>query len=101
ISKVKKTPIYFWVLDQWPETLVSMGVVRSKFLIFILSNFSKFIYRNCAAILGQSERFLQNLQKYEVPLNKLQYFPNWAEENFNQIENIRPAKKIKRKKITS
>ena len=36
-KKVFKAPIYFWVLDQWPETLVSMGIIRSKFLMYIFS----------------------------------------------------------------
>ena len=95
-SKIKKAPIYFWVLDQWPETLVSMGIIRSKILVSLFSILSKYIYKNYTCILGQSESFLNNIKKYNVPKEKLFYFPNWAEDNFNQTNKVSIAPEILR-----
>jgi glycosyltransferase involved in cell wall biosynthesis len=95
VSKVKKAPIYFWVLDQWPETLISMGVIRSRITIYFFSCLSNYIYKNCTAILGQSESFLKNIEKkYDVSKNKLYYFPNWAEEIFTSMTSDNCAPEI-------
>ena len=32
-----RIPIVFWVLDLWPETLKSLNVVRSKFLLYLIT----------------------------------------------------------------
>ena len=97
-SKITKAPIYFWVLDQWPETLVSMGVIKSKMSLYVFSLLSKYIYKNCAVILGQTESFLENIEKYGVPKNKLRCLPNWAEDIFLKTDEVKPAKEIRKKK---
>ena len=98
ISWIKKAPIYFWVLDQWPETLISMGIIKSKLTIYLFSVLSRYIYSKCHIILGQSESFLKNIKKYNVPSKKLHYFPNWAEEDFNNAENTTHASEIRKDK---
>ena len=98
LSKFKKAPIYFWVLDQWPETLISMGIIKSRMTIYFFSSMTNFIYQNCAAILGQSESFLKNIENYKISKNKLHYFPNWAEDIFASVTSANCAPEILRKK---
>ena len=95
---IKKSPNLFWVLDQWPETLISMGIIKSKLTIYLFSVLSRYIYSKCHIILGQSESFLKNIKKYNVPSKKLHYFPNWAEEDFNNAENTTHAPEIRKDK---
>ena len=59
---------------------------------------SKFIYSNSHIILGQTESFLKNIEKYGVPKNKLYYFPNWAEDIFRTLLAFKMRKKLGKKK---
>ena len=89
----------FWVLDQWPETLISMGIINSKLTIYLFSVLSRYIYSKCHIILGQSESFLKNIKKYNVPSKKLHYFPNWAEEDFHNVKIQHMHQKLEKIKM--
>ena len=81
---IKKTPIVFWVLDLWPETLQAVGVIQSPFLLKMVGMLVKFIYRHCDLILAQSQSFIKGIGKYCGDREKIRYFPSWSEELFNQ-----------------
>jgi colanic acid biosynthesis glycosyl transferase WcaI len=98
-SRLKKAPIYFWVLDQWPETLVAMGIIKSKYSIAIFAAMTRFIYANCTAILGQSQPFLDKISEHGVEADRLYYFPNWAEDIFDN-KTVKAAPEIKRDKTS-
>lgn len=83
LSRVKKTPIVFWVLDLWPETLVALGIFRSPIIIVLVEYLVRFIYGACTLILCQSQSFCENVKKYCQNNEKIHYFPNWAEDVFN------------------
>ncbi len=80
MANIKKAPVVLWVLDLWPETLVSLGVVRSPFLLSYLSRMVSFIYNRCTLVLGQSHSFLTNIALYCDDKSKIRYLPSWAEE---------------------
>lgn len=77
--KITKTPVIFWVLDLWPETLKAIGVVKSPFLLSLVGRLVKLIYNQCDMVLGQSKGFLKNIAQYCTDQTKIHYFPNWAE----------------------
>jgi len=80
IARIKRAPVVFWVQDLWPETLVALGVVRSKIVLGAVGSLVRFIYNRCALVLGQSQGFLESISKYCNDEKKIRYFPNWAEE---------------------
>lgn len=82
ISKVKKTPVVFWVLDLWPETLSAVDKVQSPFILKLIEYLVKYIYRRCTLILGQSRTFVDEIAKYCDDKTKIHYFPSWAEDTF-------------------
>lgn len=82
LSKVKKAPIVFWVLDLWPETLAAMGAVSSPLVLAWVGNMVRFIYNRCTLILGQSRSFLECIANHCSDQMKIRYFPSWAEEVF-------------------
>ncbi len=82
IKKIKKIPICFWVQDLWPESVISAGNIKSKFIIKIILLLVKYIYNNCDKILVQSKGFIQSLVDKGVYGTKLVYYPNWAENIF-------------------
>jgi colanic acid biosynthesis glycosyl transferase WcaI len=93
LGRIKKTPIVFWVLDLWPDTLAAIGVIRSQKLLAAVGKLVKFIYENCTLLLGQSNSFLEDIGKYCYDKNKIHYFPSWAEDIFS-IENTSPAPEV-------
>jgi len=88
LSALKRTPIVFWVLDLWPETLEALGVVRSPFLLRLIGRMVQFIYDRCALVLGQSRGLLQSIAQRCVNEQNIRYFPSWAEDVFDSIEAI-------------
>lgn len=79
LGKLKNTPVLFWVLDLWPETLKAVNAVRSPFILRLVGYLASFIYNHCTLVLGQSHAFLKNIQKYCNDERKIKYFPSWAE----------------------
>lgn len=93
IGYFKKSPTFLWVLDLWPESLKGVGVLKSKFINYIIKLLVKYIYTRCNVILGQSRSFVENIQNYLLDKKKVIYFPNWSEEIFKD-NNITPSKKL-------
>jgi colanic acid biosynthesis glycosyl transferase WcaI len=79
ISKVKGTPILFWVQDLWPESLSATGTIRSPRILGAVASLVRWVYRGCAKVLVQSEAFVQPILHLGVGLDKIRYFPNSAE----------------------
>ena len=84
LKKLKNTPVVFWVLDLWPETLSALGVVKSPILLGLVSKLVSFIYNRCNLILGQSRGFKNAINKYCEDKTKFRYFPNWSESVFEE-----------------
>lgn len=91
IKKIKKTPIFLWVLDLWPESLSAVGAVRSGLLIQAIGRMVSWVYKNCDHILVQSRSFVGSIQKYCLDVDqagKVLYFPSWAEQVFGQESQV-------------
>jgi colanic acid biosynthesis glycosyl transferase WcaI len=86
LKKIKKAPMFFWVLDLWPETLQVLGVIKSKFIISLFSFLATYIYKNSDLILGQSRGFVNRINKYCQDSAKIKYFPSWAENLHEDIK---------------
>ena len=85
LRKLKKSPLIFWVLDLWPNTLQAIGVVRSELILKSIGLLVSFIYKRCDLILGQSKSFLPEIQSYSGD-KRVEYFPSWAELLFQPPE---------------
>lgn len=90
---VKRTPLAFWVLDLWPETLQAIGVVRSRTLLLAVGKLVAFIYKRCDLILAQSKSFIPQIQKYAGDDSRVLYFPSWAESVFD-MQQVVPASEV-------
>jgi glycosyltransferase involved in cell wall biosynthesis len=80
IKKINKTPIYFWVLDLWPESLQSAGGINNKLVLGFFNQIVKYVYNNSDKILISSRGFSKSILNKGDYLDKLVYFPNWAED---------------------
>lgn len=84
VKKIQKIPIYFWVLDLWPESLESAGGIKNKKILGFFESMVKFLYRNSDKILISSKGFKQSILKKGNFEDKIIYFPNWAEKSINE-----------------
>ena len=89
IKKLLKIPFYFWVLDLWPESLVSAGGVRNKYVLNFFTRITKFVYSNSDRILISSRGFRNSILEKGENEAKLVYFPNWAENIFSKCNECR------------
>ncbi len=93
IRYLKKTPLVFWILDLWPETLEAVGVVRSQKVLKAVGLLVSFIYNRCDLILAQSRSFIPKIRQYCQPEKSVEYFPSWSDAKFDFSE-IEPAKEV-------
>jgi len=77
-----KAPILFWVLDLWPESLSATGAISSPWILSLVDRGVRWIYAQCARILVQSRAFTPNIEKLGVPRERINYFPNWTESEY-------------------
>jgi len=83
IKKICKIPIYFWVLDLWPESLTSAGGIKNKFVLGFFDKIVKYIYNNSDKILISSKGFRKSILEKGNYADKLIYFPNWSEDTIS------------------
>lgn len=86
LKKIKKVPVVMWVLDLWPESLSATEAVRSRFILDGVERFVRFIYRHCERIFVASEGYIPSIVSRSGKLEKIRFFPNWAEEIFERIQ---------------
>lgn len=76
---IKRCPVAFWVLDQWPETLSAVGIVKSGSALRLLGRLVSFIYNRCDLVLSQSKSLMAQIGRYCEDPGRISYFPSWAE----------------------
>lgn len=76
-------PMFFWVLDLWPESLQAAGNINNRFVIDFFTGVTRLIYRNSDKILMSSNGFRKSILEKGDFADKLVYFPNWAEDIFS------------------
>lgn len=81
IKKIRKTPIHFWVLDLWPESLTAAGGINNKHIIGFFEKVTKWIYGNSDTILIGSKGYRQSIIQKGDFNKKIKYFPNWVEDS--------------------
>ncbi len=80
IKKIQKIPVYFWILDLWPESLEVAGGIKNK---WVLAYFRKLVirfYKHSEKILISSKGFKKSIVEKGNFASKIVYFPNWAED---------------------
>ena len=79
-SKIKVCKSFVWVLDMWPDILLELNILKNNYFYKIISEISKFIYRNFDYILCQSKSFQEKIYSYNNNNNNNNiYFPAWPE----------------------
>lgn len=80
LSKRQNIPLLFWVLDLWPESLISAGGISNPLIIKPQIRMVQKVYDQCSKILISSKGFEKSICEKGDYKDKLVYFPNWAED---------------------
>ena len=91
LKKIKRVPLFIWILDLWPETLTAVKAVRSPRVVKFVERLVRFIYRQCDLVLVASKGFIPSISSKGVNPEKIAFFPNWAEDIYQPID---PAKAV-------
>ena len=80
VKRIQRIPMYFWVLDLWPESLTAAIGLRNKFILGIFSRMVQRFYRNSDKILISSKGFAKSICENGDFVSKIIYFPNWVDK---------------------
>ncbi len=80
LAKRQQIPLLFWVLDLWPESLISAGGISNPLIIKPQIKMVQKVYNQCTKILISSKGFEKSICEKGNYKDKLVYFPNWAED---------------------
>ena len=85
--KNKNTPVFLWVLDLWPESLITLMKIQNRVVTKVLDSLVSFIYFHSDFILTSSRSFEKSIRLKTGPDKEIFYFPNWAEDVYTKGEN--------------
>lgn len=83
ISKIKKIPSYIYIQDLWPETFYSIVNISNLKLRKLMKVFCIKVYNSFSNILIASEGYRDILKKDRINNEKIEYFPQWAEDFYS------------------
>jgi colanic acid biosynthesis glycosyl transferase WcaI len=80
-KKIIGVPLYFWVLDIWPDSAISGGI-KSKLIISFLKRLCVYIYSSADTLFLSSNGFKAKINQMGVTKSKFVYFPQWIETDY-------------------
>lgn len=86
-KKLRRVPLFTWVLDLWPESLTAAGGINNKMVLGFFNRFVKKEYKWSDKILTSSRSFDQSILTYGEYENKIIYFPQWGDGAYGQFSN--------------
>ncbi|MBO9552008.1 glycosyltransferase family 4 protein [Pseudomonas sp.] len=98
LGRLKRAPVFIWVLDLWPETLRAVNVIHDPRLLGLVGKVVSWIYNRTDYLLLQSHGFFDNVRRYctrPIDAERLVYFPSWAEDDFS-APSVAPSKLVMR-----
>jgi len=76
LAALKGVPFVFEVRDLWPAVFVDLGVLRNRFIIWILEALEMFLYRQSAAVVTVTDSFRDILVSRGLPPEKVHTITN-------------------------
>ena len=74
-------PVVLWVQDLWPESLSATGHVRNPWILKLVEQVVRFIYRHADLLLVQSKAFIEPVRLLASD-TLIKYYPNSVDDSF-------------------
>lgn len=88
VKKIQRIPMYFWVLDLWPESLTAAIGMRNRFVLGFFSKMVRWFYCNSDKILISSKGFKESICEMGDFASKIVYFPNWVDSALISVSEV-------------
>ncbi|MDC1382719.1 glycosyltransferase family 4 protein [Candidatus Puniceispirillum sp.] len=98
-SKIIGVPVFFWILDLWPESLRATKAIESLFLLNAVNYWVKWVYARCEILFISSRSFSKSLKLQGIQTDKIKYLPNWIEKDYEAHQSICKKKELEYFKI--
>jgi len=79
LGKIKKTPFIFNAQDIFPQSVIDLGLLRSKILIKISELMERFIYKKASYITVHSAGNRENIISKNINPEKVVVIHNWVD----------------------
>lgn len=86
-KKLRRVPLYTWVLDLWPESLTAAGGINNKYVLAFFKHYVKSQYKHSDKILISSRSFEKSILEYGDYKDKIVYYPQWSDASPNDNVN--------------
>ncbi|MDN7241716.1 glycosyltransferase family 4 protein [Planococcus sp. N028] len=81
-----KIPCYLYVQDLWPENVEIITGIKNKRILGAIGKMVDYIYSHCSKIFTTSNSFVKSINNRGVPIEKIEYWPQYAEEFYKPLE---------------
>jgi len=79
LSKLRKVPVYSWIMDIWPDAMKNSVSPRMyKMVGPVLGDITRWVYKNSHKILITSKGFETLINRSGNFSDKIIYYPNWS-----------------------
>ncbi|MDP3306586.1 MAG: glycosyltransferase family 4 protein [Erysipelotrichaceae bacterium] len=85
-AKKLNIPCYLYVQDLWPENVQVITGITNKNVIGAIGKMVDYIYKRCTMIFTTSESFVKSIHDRDVPMSKIEFWPQYAEDFYVPLE---------------
>ena len=93
-AKKRKIPCYLYVQDLWPENVEIITGITNKKIIGGIGKMVDYIYSGCTKIFTTSNSFVTSIESRGVPIEKIEYWPQYAEDFYKPLNKMSEHKII-------
>lgn len=88
VKRIQRIPMYFWVLDLWPESITAATGMQNKFILGIFAKMVQWFYHRSDKILISSRGFERSICEKGDFASKIVYFPNWVDSALTATSDV-------------
>ncbi|MHB0809368.1 MAG: glycosyltransferase family 4 protein [Facklamia hominis] len=85
LAKKTKAKTILYVLDLWPENIEVAAGIKNRFILNSIRRMVSYIYHRTDRILASSKSFVQEIMSFNLPKDKVLYWPQYGEEIYVPI----------------
>lgn len=79
-AKRKNIPCYLYVTDLWPDNVEIVTGIHNVKILGAINAMVNYIYKHSTMIFTSSESFIEKMIERGVPREKIQFWPQYAED---------------------
>lgn len=87
VSRLKRAPWVLEIRDLWPESILTVGAIRNRYLIRMLEYLEMFSYRKADRIVPVTDAFAVYMQNKGISAEKIKVIKNGVDLAFYRISN--------------